>query len=99
MNTLRRTEQFILWFSDLKDNVAKARIAARLKYAERGNFGDHKNVGGPIWEMRIHTGPGYRVYYVQAGKTIYVLLLGGSKRTQDADIKEAQGLWASIQEG
>ena len=99
MNTLRRTEQFLLWYSELKDIAAKARIAARLKYATQGNFGDHKGVGCGVMEMRIHVGPGYRLYYAQASSTIYVLLLGGSKRTQGADIKEAQALWEKLQEG
>lgn len=98
MNILRRTEQFMLWYSKLKDIAAKIRIAARLKYAMQGNFGDHKNVGHGVMEMRIHIGPGYRVYYARAGGTIYVLLMGGSKRTQDADIKEAQDLWKKLRE-
>ena len=98
MNTLRRTEQFIEWYATLKDTAAKSRIAARLKYATLGNFGDHKSVGRGVMEMRIHIGPGYRVYYAQAGAVIYVLLLGGIKRTQDKDILEAQALWAALQE-
>ncbi|WP_299394160.1 type II toxin-antitoxin system RelE/ParE family toxin [uncultured Desulfovibrio sp.] len=98
MNTLRRTEQFMHWYARLKDNVVKARIAARLKYALLGNFGDHKSVGGGVMEMRIHMGPGYRIYYARSGDTVYVLLLGGNKRTQEADIKEAQKLWKALQE-
>lgn len=98
MNTLRRTEQFILWYARLKDDAVKARIAARLKYAMRGNFGDCKSVGHGVMEMRIHAGPGYRVYYAQSGTTLYVLLIGGSKKTQDADIKKAQSLWEKLQE-
>lgn len=96
MNTLRRTENFIRWYSRLKDVVAKARIAARLKYASLGNFGDCKSVGHGVMEMRIHVGPGYRIYYAQAGNTVYVLLLGGDKKTQGADIAEAQALWAQV---
>ncbi|MDE7065628.1 MAG: type II toxin-antitoxin system RelE/ParE family toxin [Desulfovibrionaceae bacterium] len=99
MNILRRTEQFMLWYSELKDIAAKSRIAARLKHATQGNFGDHKSVGRGVMEMRIHAGPGYRLYYAQAGNTVYVLLLGGSKRTQVADIQEAHALWERLQEG
>lgn len=98
MNTLRRTDTFIRWYSRLKDVVAKARIAAPLKYATLGNFGDCKSVGQGVMEMRIHAGPGYRLYYAQAGTTVYVLLLGGDKKTQAADITEAQALWAQIRE-
>lgn len=98
MNTLRRTEQFIRWYATLKDSTVKARVAARLKYATMGNFGDHKSVGLGVMEMRIHIGPGYRIYYAQAGRTVYVLLMGGDKRTQDADIQDAQALWKAIRE-
>lgn len=97
MNTLRRTEQFMLWYSRLKDVAAKIRIAARLKYATQGNFGDHKGVGHGVMEMRIHVGPGYRIYYAQTGGTIYVLLTGGNKQTQSADIKNAQAIWEALQ--
>lgn len=98
MNTLRRTDCFIRWYSRLKDIAAKARIAARLKYAALGNFGDCKSVGQGVMEMRIHVGPGYRVYYSQAEDMVYVLLLGGPKKTQAADIAEAQALWAKVRE-
>lgn len=81
MNTLRRTEQFIFWYSKLKDTSAKIPIAARLKHAIQGSFGDHKSVGKGVMEMCIHTGPGYRIYYAQADSVVYVLLIDGSKRT------------------
>lgn len=99
MNTLRRTDEFMRWFSKLKDNPGKARIAARLKLATMGNFGDHKGVGHGIMEMRIHTGPGYRVYYAQEDNVVYVLLIGGDKSSQDKDIKKACELWQAIKEG
>ena len=98
MNTLRRTEQFLDWYFHLRDAVTKARIAARLKQAAMGNFGDHKGVGEGVCEMRIHVGPGIRVYYAQAGDTVYVLLIGGDKSSQDADIRKAQKLWKELQE-
>ena len=99
MNTIRRTEEFMAWISKLKDVTGKARIAARLKMAAAGNFGDHKSVGQGVMEMRIHTGPGYRVYYAQEGDTVYILLIGGDKSTQDKDIKKAHELWKEIKEG
>ena len=99
MNTIRRTEEFMAWISKLKDVAGKARIAARLKMASAGNFGDHKSVGQGVMEMRIHTGPGYRVYYAQEGDTIYILLIGDDKSTQDKDIKKAHELWKEIKEG
>jgi len=99
MNTIRRTEEFMAWISKLKDVAGKARIAARLKMAAAGNFGDHKSVGQGVMEMRIHTGPGYRVYYAQEGDTVYILLIGGDKSTQDKDIKKAHELWKEIKEG
>jgi len=98
MNTIRRTEEFMAWISKLKDVAGKARIAARLKMAAAGNFGDHKSVGQGVMEMRIHTGPGYRVYYAQEGDTVYILLIGGDKSTQDKDIKKAHELWKEIKE-
>ena len=99
MNTLRRTEEFMAWISKLKDANGKARIAARLKMASTGNFGDHKSVGHGVMEMRIHAGPGYRVYYAQEGTTIYILLIGGDKSSQEKDIRKAHELWAEIKEG
>jgi len=99
MNTIRRTEEFMTWISKLKDVAGKARIAARLKMAAAGNFGDHKSVGQGVMEMRIHTGTGYRVYYAQEGDTVYILLIGGDKSTQDKDIKKAHELWKEIKEG
>ena len=69
MNTLRRTDQFMGWYFQLKDTAIKSRIAARLKQAAMGNFGDHKGVGEGVMEMRIHTGSGIRIYYAQAGNT------------------------------
>lgn len=69
---------------------AKRRILARLTMVEHGNFGDVEPVGEGLSEMRIHVGAGYRVYYVQEGKTIYFVLLGGDKSTQQKDIKAAK---------
>ena len=96
MNTLQQTAEFAAWVRKLKDPLGKARIAARLNSARHGNFGDHKIVGAGVMEMRIATGPGYRLYYAQAEYTVYILLVGGDKSTQERDIQRAQSLWRSI---
>ena len=89
MNTIRRTPEFIEWLANLKDPVAKAQIAMRLKRAAAGNFGDIAPVGNGVSEMRVHVGPGYRVYYIQQGRTVYILMNGGDKSTQKRDIARA----------
>lgn len=96
MNTLTRTERFSRWLSKLKDYQGKVAILRRLNRAELGNFGDHKSVGKGVSEMRIPVGPGYRVYYTQVGDTVYLLLLGGDKSSQQADIDAAQQIAADI---
>jgi putative addiction module killer protein len=90
MNTLLRTDEFDDWLQRLRDQKARARILARLVSASLGNFGDCKHVGAGVSEMRIDLGPGYRVYFGRWGLTKYVLLAGGDKSTQAADIRCAQ---------
>ena len=90
MFEVRQTETFKNWLADLRDSHARARSAARIRRAELGNFGDVQPVGEGVSEMRIHYGPGYRVYFVQAGNEIYVLLCGGDKSTQTRDIAAAK---------
>lgn len=92
MNTFLRTDEFDAWLRELKDQVGKARIIARIISAESGNFGDAEPVGEGVSEMRIHYGPGYRIYFCRRGKTVYLLLCGGSKSSQKKDIKEAKRL-------
>lgn len=89
---IRKTEIFDNWFDCLRDDRAKARIIARLDRMEMGNFGDVRSVGDGVNELRIHYGPGYRVYYVQRGPVVVVLLCGGSKKAQQADIAKAKKL-------
>lgn len=88
-NILLRSDEFSEWLDDLADVKAKARILARLTSAELGNFGDSEPVGAGVSEMRIHHGPGYRVYYTRTGRVIYFLLIGGTKGSQKRDIKRA----------
>jgi putative addiction module killer protein len=89
MNTIETTEVFDAWFSGLTDLPGKHRIQVRIDRAEDGNFGDCEPVGEGVSEMRIHYGPGYCVYFKRTGRMIYLLLAGGDKSTQSADIKAA----------
>jgi len=98
VNIIQITEVFDDWFGNLKDRAAKARIQARIDRAEDGNFGDCQPVGEGVSEMRIHTGPGYRIYFKQVGMEIFVLLAGGNKATQRQDIKAALELARKIGE-
>lgn len=85
------------WLKALRDSTGKARILARIRSAEAGNFGDCEPVGDGISEMRIHVGPGYRLYYCRRGKVVYLLLSGGSKSTQKKDIKLAKSILDEIE--
>lgn len=93
---VRQTEEFRIWFGDLRDDRAVARIAARLRGLELGNVGDRKALGGGLLEIRIDYGPGYRVYYVQRGAIVVILLCGGDKRTQRRDIERARDLAKTV---
>jgi putative addiction module killer protein len=92
MVDLRMTAQFRNWLRGLRDPVARTRVQARLRRLADGNPGDVKPVGAGVSELRIDYGPGYRVYYVQHGPVLVIVLCGGRKRTQDADIKAAKRL-------
>jgi putative addiction module killer protein len=87
-----QSDVFREWLRTLKDARAPARVYARLAMAELGNLGDWKPLRDGISEMRIDTGPGYRLYFTRRGHTLIVLLCGGDKRTQSADIKRAAAL-------
>lgn len=89
MLTFKKSDIFEAWFAALKDTRAKARILARIVSAEKGNFGDCQPVGRGVSEMRIHYGPGYRLYYTRRGEVVYLLLIGGDKSTQKRDIARA----------
>lgn len=86
-----------LWLKELRDNLAKMAVVKRLNRVERGNFGDHKFCREGVWELRVDVGPGYRVYYAIAGKQLVMLLCGGSKGSQQADITRACSYWKDWQ--
>lgn len=86
-------DPIVEWLRTLRDLQGKAAIIRRLNRLELGNFGDFKPIREGVFELRIDVGPGYRVYYARSGKTVVLLLCGGSKRTQDADIDQACAYW------
>ena len=92
MYSVLQTESFAKWLAALSDVKARARIIARLRQAELGNVGDVKSLGGGISEMRIDTGPGYRLYFARRRAILIVVLAGGDKSTQKRDIKRASKL-------
>lgn len=89
MFEIRKTAVFGAWLDGLRDARARARVQVRIERLAAGNPGDVKPVGEGVSEMRIDYGPGYRVYFMQTGSEIVVLLVGGDKTTQDADIRRA----------
>jgi putative addiction module killer protein len=98
MYNVIRTNEFDEWLSNLRDAKGKARIIARIRSAELGNLGDLEPVGEGVSEMRIHYGPGYRVYFKKKGKLLIILLLGGDKSSQNRDIKKAKAIAAALKE-
>jgi len=93
---LQASSVFDDWLRTLRDQNARARVLARLESAENGNLGDVKAVGDGIREMRIHCGPGYRIYFAQKGKVLLLLLCGGDKSTQSRDIAKARRVLADF---
>jgi len=91
-------EPFTEWVNALRDRNARARIKTRLSRLEQGNLGDYQSVGKGVCELRIDYGPGYRVYFVQVGTIMLVILCGGDKSSQDKDIATALGYWAEYKE-
>jgi putative addiction module killer protein len=89
---IRQTETYVNWFAGLRDRQARARINIRIRRLSLGNPGDVRSVGEGVSEMRINYGPGYRVYFVQHGQQVVILLAGGDKRTQGRDIQAALAL-------
>ena len=92
MYEIEQSDTFVKWLRELKDIRVKARIRARIERAAKGNFGNWSPEGGEVRAMRIDYGPGYRLYYTIRGSRIVILLCGGDKRTQEADIRKANSI-------
>lgn len=89
MYSVVESETFSAWFAGLRDPKAKARITARIRRVALGNLGDWKPLEASVSELRIDYGPGYRLYFARRGGLVILLLCGGDKRTQTADIRRA----------
>jgi putative addiction module killer protein len=98
MLTVLQTEEFVAWLDGLKDKRAQVRIAARLRQVESGNLGDWQSIEGEVSELRVHYGPGYRLYFARRGRIIVVILNAGDKSTQKRDIRRALKLAAELGE-
>lgn len=88
---------YLKWLGRLRDRQAKVAVIRRLNRIEQGNFGDHKFCRDGVWELRVNVGPGYRIYYALSGRRIVLLLCGGDKRMQNADIGRAVRYWQDWQ--
>lgn len=99
MSRFLRTPEFDAWLKALRDPVAKGRVIARIRSAEAGNFGDCRPAGDGVSEMRIHVGPGYRLYYCRRGEAVYLLLCGGDKSSQQRDIGQAIAILRRLENG
>lgn len=97
MIEIRETQVFVDFIEDLVDERAQAKIAARIERLANGNAGDVVPAGEGVSEMRIHYGPGYRIYFTRRGQTVVFLLCGGDKSTQDKDIKTAKLLAKNLE--
>ncbi len=98
MLEVRKTDTFENWLTGLRDQRGKAKIVARIDRLALGNPGDVAPVGEGVSELRIHFGPGYRVYFVRREKTVVVLLCGGDKGSQERDIAQAKSLAAELED-
>jgi putative addiction module killer protein len=97
MVSVLRTTIFDDWMSALRDPVAKSKIIVRIHAMEGGHLGDWKPIGDGVSELRVHSGPGYRVYFGRRGTQIYLLLCGGVKTGQSRDIARAKALWRELE--
>jgi putative addiction module killer protein len=98
MITVKTLPEFDAWLNSLKDRITRLRLSRRIDKAQRGNLGDIKPVGGRVFEMREHFGPGWRMYYVQRSNVLVVMLGGGDKTTQTADIAKAITLSTTLED-
>ena len=92
MYVLRQTEEFQEWLQQLRDPKARARIVTRLRHVEMGNLGDWRSLGDGVSELRVHYGPGYRLYFTRRARLLVIILAGGTKATQTRDIIRAKRL-------
>jgi len=92
-------EPFTEWLESIKDRVTQARIRRRLRRIELDNLGDHRSVGEGVFELRLHFGPGYRIYYAHVGDEVILLLAGGDKSAQSPDIQRAKRYWYAHKRG
>lgn len=97
MYSLQLTSEFESWLDGLSDKKSQLRVVARLRQAEGGNLGDWTSAGGQISEMRVHAGPGYRLYFTRKGNVLIIMLAGGSKSTQSRDIARAQRILLELE--
>jgi putative addiction module killer protein len=97
MLEIRQTVDFERWLNRLRDRTGRAKILVRIRRLAFGNPGDVRPVGSGISEMRIDHGPGYRVYFVQRGAALVLILCGGDKTTQERDIKRAKSMAARVE--
>jgi putative addiction module killer protein len=95
---IKQTDEFTVWIDGIKDGMTRRRLGRRLEKAQAGNLGDVAPVGEGVSEMREFFGPGWRMYYVQRGSVLIVMLGGGDKSTQDSDIAAAKKLAATIKD-
>ena len=98
MIEIRKTLNFAKWLDELRDLRARARVQARIERLAAGHAGDVKSVGAGVSELRIDYGPGYRVYFTKRGTAVVILLAGGDKRSQSADIKLALRLARNLED-
>ena len=90
LTRVETTSQFDDWLDELRDPIAQAAIRSRIERLREGNPDDAKPVGRRVWELRVHYGPGYRLYYARRGHALILLLIGGTKGSQRRDIRQAQ---------
>jgi putative addiction module killer protein len=90
------TDKFEKWLRSIVDIRSRRKITLRIQRLKLGNFGDYKSVGKEIYELRIHFGPGYRVYFAKKQELFVILLVGGDKSSQSKDITQSQLLWQEI---
>lgn len=98
MYTIKQTAEFEAWLKGLKDNITRIRLSKRLDKAARGLLGDVASVGGGVYEFREFFGPGWRMYYIQRGDTMIVMLGGGDKSTQQQDIENAIAISKTLED-